>query len=152
MSRTYSKEEQSCKTRGKKELIGKLYEEGKTFYEIANIINTSYAAISRAFKRWGLKARTDGRFKNLPNKLGTNRLYVAKYLPKNEWSNHRVWVAKDGKGWTYLHRYLMEKHLGRKLERGEVIHHVDKNPLNNEISNLALCPSWGKHNSLYHRL
>lgn len=37
-----------------------------------------------------------------------------------------------------VHRVLMEEHLGRKLNRNEVVHHIDHNKLNNDISNLEL--------------
>jgi len=37
-----------------------------------------------------------------------------------------------------LHRYLLEKHIGRNLKKGEIVHHKDGNPLNNLISNLEL--------------
>lgn len=37
-----------------------------------------------------------------------------------------------------VHRVIMEKHLGRKLNRNEVVHHIDHNKLNNDISNLQL--------------
>jgi hypothetical protein len=43
------------------------------------------------------------------------------------------------------HRYLMEQHLGRSLERSEVIHHRDGNKLNNDLSNLELLPSNAAH-------
>ena len=33
---------------------------------------------------------------------------------------------------------IMEEHLGRYLIEGEVVHHKDGNPLNNELSNLQL--------------
>lgn len=36
------------------------------------------------------------------------------------------------------HRYIMEKYLGRKLNRNEVVHHKDGNKLNNDINNLEL--------------
>lgn len=36
------------------------------------------------------------------------------------------------------HRYVMEKHLGRKLSPSEIVHHKDGNGLNNEISNLEI--------------
>ena len=35
-----------------------------------------------------------------------------------------------------IHTVVMEKHLGRKLEKGEGIHHIDLNKLNNNIANL----------------
>lgn len=36
------------------------------------------------------------------------------------------------------HRLIMEKHLGRYLNKNEIIHHVDGNRLNNKLENLVL--------------
>ena len=36
------------------------------------------------------------------------------------------------------YRKVMEKHLGRELIKGEVVHHIDKNRKNNDIDNLIL--------------
>lgn len=47
------------------------------------------------------------------------------------------------------HRYVMEQYLGRELERGEVVHHMDGNPLNNNIENLELMSN-GSHSKLHH--
>jgi hypothetical protein len=35
-------------------------------------------------------------------------------------------------------RYLIEKHLGRKLNEDDDVHHKDGNPLNNELDNLEI--------------
>ena len=37
-----------------------------------------------------------------------------------------------------LHRHIMEEHLGRELSRNEVVHHIDGNAFNNDLSNLML--------------
>jgi DNA-binding CsgD family transcriptional regulator len=49
-----------------------------------------------------------------------------------------------------LHRYIMEKHLNRKLNMFEVVHHKDENIFNNNISNLVLT-SPEEHPSMHHR-
>ncbi len=45
------------------------------------------------------------------------------------------------------HRLAMEKHLGRKLTSNEVVHHIDWDRYNNEISNLELMDKT-EHNRL----
>lgn len=47
-------------------------------------------------------------------------------------------INKITRNVEYLHRQLMEKHIGRKLEEGEVVHHIDGNKRNNNINNLEL--------------
>lgn len=46
------------------------------------------------------------------------------------------------------HRYVMEQHLGRKLRRNEVVHHIDGDKSNNSLSNLELM-SYKEHNDLH---
>ncbi len=48
------------------------------------------------------------------------------------------------------HRLVMEQHLGRYLEPTEVVHHIDGNPRNNDISNLRLYPSHSEHIATEH--
>jgi hypothetical protein len=40
--------------------------------------------------------------------------------------------------YVYEHRLIAEKMLGRKLERGEVVHHIDFNSFNNNPDNLRV--------------
>jgi len=41
-------------------------------------------------------------------------------------------------GYVLMHRIVMENHLGRILSTNEVVHHIDGNRKNNDISNLQL--------------
>ena len=100
--------------------------------------------------------------------VGTNRESVRKYLLKRytskqkraivkknikwlkgkdspNWKGGRE-VTKDGYVVLWLSRYekvmehrrVMEKHLGRKLNRDEVVHHMNGNNADNRIENLEL--------------
>lgn len=59
------------------------------------------------------------------------------------------WTDKRGYRWLYVsengrrrarreHRVIVERHIGRRLEPWEVVHHKDGNPSNNQISNLEV--------------
>lgn len=52
---------------------------------------------------------------------------------------------------NYVHRQVMEKHLGRKLSYDEVVHHIDLDPKNNELSNLKIMPR-SEHTALHRKL
>jgi hypothetical protein len=44
-----------------------------------------------------------------------------------------------------VHRWKAEKKLGRKLRPNEVIHHRNRNKLDNRSENLAICSSQSEH-------
>jgi len=53
--------------------------------------------------------------------------------------------VRSHNGKVYMHqkrvsyaKWLMEKELGRKLDRLEVIYHIDGDPMNNKLSNLKV--------------
>ena len=47
------------------------------------------------------------------------------------------------------HRLIFERFLGRKLRKGETIHHIDGDKSNNELDNLILFPTLSAH-AKYH--
>ena len=70
------------------------------------------------------------------------------------------WTDKRGYRWLYVsengrrrarreHRVIVERHIGRRLEPWEVVHHKDGNPSNNQISNLEVV-EFGAHTAEHH--
>lgn len=50
--------------------------------------------------------------------------------------------------WVREHIIIMENFLGRKLEKNEVVHHIDGNKINNDIENLDIC-TINEHNNCH---
>src|SRR4029079_3883589 len=58
---------------------------------------------------------------------------------------HVPWHPFAVRGYVLEHRLVMEAHLGRFLTRSEVVHHKNKKPLDNALSNLELFQSNADH-------
>jgi len=59
-------------------------------------------------------------------------------------SNDYEVIQVDGKR-MLLHRYIMELHLGRKLQTKEIVHHINGNKLSNGLSNLEVLTDVREH-------
>ncbi len=70
------------------------------------------------------------------------------------------WTDKRGYRWFYVtesgkrvarreHRVLMEKHLGRRLEPWEIVHHKDGDTGNNALDTLEV-QTFGEHTTHHH--
>lgn len=71
---------------------------------------------------------------------GTGYMYC--YNPKHPTAN--------GAGKVLEHVYVMYKHIGRTLEKGECVHHIDRDRTNNNIENLQLMTQ-SEHMTLHKR-
>jgi len=60
----------------------------------------------------------------------------------NTGKRKRTWL------WEREHRVVMEKHIGRKLHPAEVVHHINKNIVDNRVKNLQII-SQAEHNVIH---
>ena len=81
------------------------------------------------------------------------------YTNDNRGEKHANWTGgikhrpdgylRYGRTDQYIHRVVLEEHLGRKLGRNEQVHHINGNPSDNRLKNLALTKN-GFHRKTYH--
>jgi len=90
--------------------------------------------------------------KDNPDYSGDNN-----YNWKGKIKRSGYWYIKDlkhpnGGKQNYIaeHRIVMEKKLGRYLDKKEIVHHKDGDKENNNVDNLELCESRGKHSRDQH--
>lgn len=89
--------------------------------------------------------------RNMKTKGGriNHRGYVRLWMPDYPWGT-------TAKGYVLEHRYVMEQHLGRKLDPWEKVHHKNGIKDDNRLENLAIvthfqhrgaieCPACGTH-------
>ena len=68
-----------------------------------------------------------------------NSKFYGPYKSKNDGRLRCFLILEDGtRKFISYPKYLMEVHLGRYLEENETVHHIDGNPLNNDLNNLQV--------------
>ena len=146
------------------------YNEKKTMRKIASYLNCSQDSIYYVMKKYNLKRRTFSEAQSMKKLSQKTKDKISKYF-KNRFikEKHHNWKGGTFKseGYTFIYqpehldsnhlgymkrsRLLMEKYIGRRLGKKEVVHHLDFNRDNDDINNLHLFNTQNEHLK-YHRM
>lgn len=88
---------------------------------------------------------------------GIKKSFTVKGEKHHSWKGGRVIntggyidIRVDGR-YLLEHRLIMEKHLGRKLVKGEEVHHINHNKQDNRLDNLMLFSNHAEHIAYEHK-
>ena len=121
-----------------KEILAKKYKELGSMQKVADYFGVSKKLILNHMKRFDIPRNPRPSKQEKPKKIDTfHKGYTI------TWNGYIMVKCPnhphcDGKGYVREHILVMEKYLGRYLTEDEVVHHIDENKLNNDISNLQL--------------
>jgi hypothetical protein len=79
-------------------------------------------------------------------------ILIKKLLKVNYYNNNQGKTYIDENGYRrfsdsnkLVHRYVVEKKIGRKLRQGEIVHHINRNKLDNSPENLEVFANQEEH-------
>jgi len=101
------------------------------------------AALSEALKRSWARGRGGLGF---GKGSGVVRLVGHTYVNR---SGYVMVKVAERAPYRLQHAVVMESVIGRPLQRGETVHHVDGDRANNDIGNLFLCRDGSHHNEVH---
>ncbi len=119
-----------------KQMITRMATDGYTASEISKVIGFSNVTINRYARKIGI---------TIANNYHKGFVITDSGYKKLLRPNH---TRADGKGYVGEHTLIMESYINRLLKNNEVVHHIDGDKLNNDISNLKLMTEQ-EHRSLH---
>ncbi|MFZ7136790.1 HNH endonuclease signature motif containing protein, partial [Avibacterium avium] len=136
-----------------------LYLEGNSIPEVSQLTDIPISTLRNRFLKAGiLRSRKNG-IRNafikgkIPSTKGIKRHFTKEWCEniskgKRKASRNTAVGIDESKGYPrittgenkgkFVHRLVMENHIGRPLTKNEHVHHIDGNIKNNSIDNLAL--------------
>ena len=115
----------------------RLYSKGRSLSNCARSLKSKPGTVCKYLRLAGVRVR--------PHIEATLRgEHHGNYNHSGKRGKGYVYIRIDGQ-WVLEHRHKMEQKIGRKLKKREVVHHIDKNPKNNDLSNLMLFASNAHH-------
>jgi hypothetical protein len=129
-----------CRPDWNDEEIAILSDPNKTDYEKAKLIPTrTDSAVRMQRRRLG--------FTSKPVEYNESSIYQGYKFIRQD----KGYIGSQGR-YAREHKLIIEKHIGRPLEKGEVIHHVNGRKLDNRIENLCLCDGQTEHINIHNQL
>lgn len=126
--------------------IDSKYEAFQKSYKDKSKIFTERTKFKKGHKLWNDEIIKNKMIKNL---LGDKNPNYIDGRSNTDWFKYKL-ILSEGK-LVLEHRYLMEKIIGRKLNKGEIVHHIDGNPKNNNLNNLKLFKNNSEHIKFHRR-
>ena len=123
------------------ERLDKLELTGMSEQSIAELLGITRQYLHRVRKRmgWPQTTRSDKGVEKIPadEKKRKRNKYIKEYRKRNL-DKFKYKIIRIGKRQISEHRHVMEQHLGRKLLKTEIVHHIDNDRLNNVNDNLQV--------------
>lgn len=134
----------------KVQAILKMWNGGESQVTISKAFDISQSSVRRTLLLFNVKLETRRARGESHGLWKGGRVLIEGYTHVLISPDHAFWSMANTMGYAAEHRLIMAQKLKRPLTRSETVHHIDGNPLNNDIENLQL--RLGRHGKgvVYH--